>query len=141
MRARHVSQHYGDRPEPASNDVGGITRVPPVTPHLAGISTRGLDMQSVYGARDFGYKVGPLAREDQCLDEQDQPFGPHQTIDHRFRVGLRRYAREPPPFSTRLAMWRMSRHAASTNRLIDLNGETNSLKRKKSSATIVADGT
>src|SRR5262245_63740919 len=64
--------------------------MPPVTRHLAGISTRGLDMQSVYGARDFGYEVGPLAREDQCLDEQDQPVGPHQAINHRFRVGLRR---------------------------------------------------
>jgi hypothetical protein len=64
--------------------------VPPVTRHLAGISTRGLDMQSVYGARDFRYKVRPLTREDQRLDEQDKPVGPHQAIDHRFRVGLRR---------------------------------------------------
>src|SRR5262249_57991037 len=88
-----IALEYGserDRPEPASNDVRGITRVPPVTPHLAGIRTRGLDMQSIYGARDFGYQIGPLAREDQCLDEQGKPVGPHQAIDHRFRVGLRR---------------------------------------------------
>jgi len=64
--------------------------MPPVTRHLAGIRTRGLDMQPVYGARDLWYKIGPLAGEDQCLDEQDKPISLHQVIDHSFRVGLRR---------------------------------------------------
>jgi len=63
--------------------------MPPVTRHLAGIRTRGLDMQPVYGARDLWYKIGPLAGEDQCLDEQDKPISLHQVIDHSFRVGLR----------------------------------------------------
>src|SRR5262245_37443512 len=65
-----------------------MPRVPAVTRHLARMSARTLDMQSVYSPRDLGHQVGPLARKNQCLDEQDDPVGPHHAVDYSIPVGL-----------------------------------------------------
>ena len=78
-----------DRPEPAGGDIGGVARAPSVTRHLARVSARALDMQSLDGARNLGRQVGPLACENQRFDEQDKAVGSQHAIDKRARVGLR----------------------------------------------------